>query len=268
MPNSQESELNKVADQLVAIRHGAMHDDLGLQRHKRRAEAAMAEHPAKAHNILGTIATIRRDEGAMRNHFRLARLNDPWDPAVRVNHVASLQDFGCLSEAAEVAIKNCEDLPRNPELLCQVVESCVFAGRLQYAAQRLTILEKFKLLHAVSGMESLLRCSQFLAERGVGDQEVESLQNQATALLRKVGVPIPQVRIALESEASALPPHDRWVSFSLIVPLVAAEVEPLQQKLHRHLLRSPSPKETSKWVKVGYMTREQSAEMTEEAPSG
>ncbi|MBF0153992.1 MAG: hypothetical protein HQL64_09665 [Magnetococcales bacterium] len=259
MLNSQESELNNIADQLVAIRHGVLRDDLRLQRHKRRAEASLSDYPAKAHNILGTIATIRRDEGAMRNHFRLARLNDPWDTAVRVNFVASLQDFGCLSEAAEVAIKNCEDLPRNPELLCQVVEACVFAGRFQYAARRMAILEKFHLLHAVAGVESLVHCSQFLEERGIVDLAVESLQKQAASHLRKSGIPVPQVRIALEKDGSATSPDDRWVSFFLVVPLSSEEIDALQQKLDRHLYRSSFFDETSRWVKVGYMTREQAA---------
>ncbi|MBF0136152.1 MAG: hypothetical protein H7833_05845 [Magnetococcus sp. DMHC-1] len=260
MTNSQESELNEIADQLVTIRHGAQRDDLRLQRHKRRAEALLSDYPAKAHNILGTIATIRRDEATMRNHFRLARLNDPWDPAVRVNLVASLQDFGCLSEAAEVAIRNCEDLPRNPELLCQVVEACVFAGRLQFAAQRLAVLEKFNLLDAVAGMESLLHCSRFLEERGVTDMAVESLQKQATANLRKLGTPVPQVRIALDGNRHSDLPINRWVSFSLVVPLSTDETDALQKKLHKHLQQSQPSRETSRWVRVGYMTREQAVE--------
>ncbi|MBF0424633.1 MAG: hypothetical protein HQL66_02265 [Magnetococcales bacterium] len=265
MLSAQEFELNDIADQLAAMRHGAPRDDLRLQRFKRRAEASLADYPAKAHNILGSICTIRRDEGAMRNHFRLARLNDPWDTAVRVNHVASLQDFGCLSEAAEVAIKNCEDLPRNPDLLCQVVEACVFAGRLRYAAQRLDVLEKFHLLHAVSGLDSLLHCSRFLEEHGVTDASVEALQRQATVYLRKNGTPIPLVRIALEESGDAPANRDRRVVFSLVVPLPEREVDSLQLKLDRHLRRPTSADETLRWVRVGYMPHER---MTTQTPNG
>ncbi|MBF0625092.1 MAG: hypothetical protein HQL82_09835 [Magnetococcales bacterium] len=248
MPDPRQFELNEIAEELVRLRLGDARDDLRVQRYKRRAEALVHSHPGKAHNILGTIAAIRRDEVAMRDHFRIARLNDPWDPAVRVNFVSALQEFACLSEAAREATANCADLPRNPELLRQAVEACVFAGRLREAATRLNSLDRFHMQRSVSGVDGLIRCAGFLERQGVEDAVTEERQKQAARLLRSRDVSVPQVRIALEGNGD-----QTHVTLALVLRRSETEVKSLQRLLGES---DPGATVAPERVRVTFMTRE------------
>ncbi len=206
-----EQELDRIADHLVTIAGSGPnpvpvstfgHDDLLLERYKQAAQGCMTAFPTKAHAILAAVATLRRQEDRMRTHFRVAMQCDPLDVVVQINYVAALQDFACLSEAADAARAHHGALNCHRELLKQYVESAVFAGRFQEACQCLTSKPHAAYLQReVEWFEQVRLCAGFLASLGVTDEATEGLQRKSSQCLRAAGLPVRKIGISLE-------PHD------------------------------------------------------------
>ncbi|MBF0125157.1 MAG: hypothetical protein HQL60_07465 [Magnetococcales bacterium] len=221
-----EQSLDDIADEIASLHYRAPCDEVMLQRYKQAAEAMLLTCPAKARAVLAMIATLRRQESVMRDHFRAARLLAPLDAVIRVNHVAALQEFACLSEAADVAQCNYQDLPHHGAVGQQALEAAIFAGRLQAAAQRLRADSSGYLRRVIKGSQQVMHCAGFLASHGVTDQDTEQLQQQAMLPLREVQMAVPEVAIML-AESGPM----QQVQIHFLLPGSAEDVMTLNQKL-------------------------------------
>ncbi|MBF0158822.1 MAG: hypothetical protein HQL58_04805 [Magnetococcales bacterium] len=255
-----EQSLDDIADEIASLHYRAPRDEVMLQRYKQAAEAMLVRCPAKAHAVLAMIATLRRQEALMRQHFRTARMLAPLDAVTRVNHVAALQEFACLSEAVDVALRNCQELPHHGAISQQALEAAVFAGRLQLAANRLLADSSGYLRRVINGSQQILNCVKFLSDHDITDQHTESLQQQAMLPLRQAQMAVPEVSLRLVGHHPT-----QQVRIQFLLPASATDVAALNQQLQTDLsavtaavTAAVATRSLLSWVIVEYCVLEES----------
>ncbi|MBF0621452.1 MAG: hypothetical protein HQL54_05955 [Magnetococcales bacterium] len=234
MQEDPARKLSAVIHRLREIPIGAPYSEVALQRDRKEIEALIDQFPARAHSVLGIIATILGNEEVMRRHFEAAREIEPDSTYIRINYIVGLQGFGCFSEALLEIRDACKDHSKDPDLLGEAVFASVHAGRFQEAEKWLQARERVAPnAEPLVGMEGIVACCRFLREKRISDQEVESLQLQVAALLRENHILGPVIEYDLREDEV-----DRWLSFRFRLRQSVEEVVRLEWLLADRLADS------------------------------
>lgn len=191
-----------------------------VRRLKQDAEPLMASDPGEAHQILGGLATIERDEEAMRSHHEQA-LRFDHRPSAYSNYAISLQRFGRFSEAVTFALIAAEAQPENLALLRRVLRYHVFSGNLTAAVAAAETLRR----RAPEDSDPMIKMSEdikrILEIRGIDESEWRQSVEIAFDLLaeRKLGYTRTDMRVFDE-------PGEEGVTLYILVDLpIEAAVE-------------------------------------------
>ncbi|MBF0309256.1 MAG: hypothetical protein HQL56_06990 [Magnetococcales bacterium] len=251
-PSVAQKELLAIIGRLREMPIGRPYNDILLDRDRALAESLLEIYPSRVHGILGIMATITGQEGAMRHHFLEARAHDPQSSYIRINHIVALQGFACFSEAAQESREACREFPRQVDLVTEAVHSCVAAGRFHEAVNWLDERAKLEDGRTPLAEEVGIRaCSRFLLEVRVSDVEVETVQGVIASLLRECGVlgPVARYRMCVEEV-------DHWVSLRYRLPRSVAEVVQLEWELAGRLAAMDLSDRLHRNLVVGFLAEE------------
>lgn len=161
-----------------------------IERHaiENRLEEMRNIQPAIAFIGLGMLATLDRDEAAMRKYFNAALHYEPNSILVYFNYAISVSDFGCTDEAISYFNKVLQDEYSAAKFLDRIASAAFSMANDDLALQVLHIANK---LHIKGPHICMLMANVFIANAESDEEEREWLEKfLPTKFLKKNSTPI------------------------------------------------------------------------------
>ncbi|MCZ6533586.1 MAG: hypothetical protein O7A08_11565 [SAR324 cluster bacterium] len=236
MPIKPKRKASKLIKQLNLLLHQESRDEVSLRKFKKDVESLRSSDAFSAYILLGGLASKEQDvEGMRENHSKALKIR-PKYPDANINYANSLKHLGFYTEAREHAQRALLADHTHLPTLNDLIEMCLFSGRIREAKKWLRNLRRIKHEKANESRKLILRASELLDECGVSDDDVERLLQLKMSVLHKQKVyPARTIADTFEDEESA------WLNFFVEVNVSPAKAVELNFKAAGELAVSDIP---------------------------
>lgn len=217
---------------LSAVAASPAPNALEVARIRQEARRLISSHADSAHQILGAIAALEFNIGALHEHHRAAiNLASGVDPLR--NYATSLQCVGLMDDASKYALMAAEKAPENLSLLRSAIEYVTYAGKFQVAAEYEKVFAKRAPKEAKAAArraEVLLETVAMLEHLGIDESEVTQSLSIAFETIRNTKTRFSRISVNVEKTSG----HE-CVGVRIYVHLPAAKVLELDRQLGKAL---------------------------------
>ncbi len=208
---------------------------------KKEAQKYLKSSPLEGYIALGIVASLQHDVEGVHTYYQQAIHLAAHNSIIitLANYSFSLAQLGYFSEAADL-ISQAFKLSGN--YLDEAIYLCCIAGRFQQVDKLTQSKEKLKNPLKIQKLQELAKETQlFMEEKGIDDQQLETLINIALSVLRnhQIYTTPEQIQMCLFTESGK-----KWFHYGILVRSTLEKTFELGFELTEKIAQSHLTKET------------------------